>query len=338
MRAYLALGSNLGDREQFLRNALDAITERVDHSSVWETDPVGGPEGQGAFLNMVVALDTDKSPRELLEMCQSLEQAAGRVRTEHWGPRTLDADVIMVGDLVVDEPDLKVPHPLWEQRAFVVEPLREIAPAALAATLPSLDLTGIRKVPSLWGDFDMSVGPADTVAWFDGFPGPWAVAGGWAIELFVGHELRHHHDLEVMVARSDAPALLDQLAGWDLFFPSPGRFELWTSPPYPDEQHQLWAKRVPGGLWTLEILIEEINDGVAYFRKDPSIALPVDEVIVRSPDGIPYVAPHWQLLYKAWRPGRIRPRDEIDIAAAMPMLRDAQRSWLERVLPSHDEP
>jgi 2-amino-4-hydroxy-6-hydroxymethyldihydropteridine diphosphokinase len=149
MRAYLALGSNLGDREQHLRDAVGALPDRFDESSVWETDPVGGPSGQGAFLNMVVALETEKSPRELLELCQSLERAAGRVREEHWGPRTLDVDVILVGDLVVNEPDLVVPHPLWRERAFVVEPLREVADAALRAQLPTdLDASGIRKAKS----------------------------------------------------------------------------------------------------------------------------------------------------------------------------------------------
>ena len=145
-RAFIALGSNLGDREQHLRDAIGAIDERVDVSSVWETAPVGGPSGQGAFLNMVVAIETDKSPRELLEFAQSLERAAGRVREEHWGPRTLDVDVLFVGDLVVNEPDLVVPHPLWRERAFVVEPLREVAHPELLATLPTdLDTAGVRK-------------------------------------------------------------------------------------------------------------------------------------------------------------------------------------------------
>jgi 2-amino-4-hydroxy-6-hydroxymethyldihydropteridine diphosphokinase len=149
VRAYLALGSNLGDREQYLRDAINALPERVDESSVWETDAVGGPSGQGAFLNMVVALETSKSPRELLELAQSLERDAGRVRTEHWGPRTLDVDVLFVGDLHVDEPDLKVPHPLWRERAFVVEPLREVAHAELLARLPDLDTSGIRHIGPL---------------------------------------------------------------------------------------------------------------------------------------------------------------------------------------------
>lgn len=332
MRAYIALGSNLGDREQYLRDAIDAMPDRIDQSSVWETEPVGGPDNQGAFLNMVIALETTKSPRELLEVCRSLEAAAGRVRTEHWGPRTLDADVIMVGDLVVDEPDLVVPHPLWNQRAFVVEPLREVAPAALAARLPSLDTSGIWKAPSLWGDFDPTVGPAATVEWFAGWPGPWAVAGGWAIELFVGHEVRHHHDLEVIIARSDANRLRDQLVGWELYFPSPGGFEQWSDGPFPDDKHQLWAKRSAGGPWTLEILIENIEHGLLAYRRDPSVTMPIGEAIEHTADGIPYVAPHLQLGYKA---KGSRPRDEVDFAAALPLLNDAQRLWLERVLPSH---
>jgi 2-amino-4-hydroxy-6-hydroxymethyldihydropteridine diphosphokinase len=149
VRAYLGLGSNLGDREQFLREAIDSIDDRVDVSSVYETDPVGGPSGQGAFLNLVVALETQKSPRELLELCRRLERAAGRVREEHWGPRTLDVDVLLVGNLVVDEPDLVVPHPLWRERAFVVEPLREVADAALVESLPTVDPSGVRRLGPL---------------------------------------------------------------------------------------------------------------------------------------------------------------------------------------------
>ena len=335
MRAYLALGSNLGDRERYLRDALNAIDERVDQSSVWETDPVGGPDGQGAFLNMVVALETDKSPRELLELAQSLERAAGRVREEHWGPRTLDVDVLFVGDLVVNEPDLVVPHPLWDQRAFVVEPLREVADLELLERVPSLDTSGVRKAPSLWGEWDLSLRPADAANWFDGWPGPWAVAGGWAIELFVGRPVREHHDLDIAVARADADGLHEQLAGWELFFPSPAASVPWhAGAPLPDDEHQLWCRR--DGLWTHEILFEDIRDGVLHFRRDPSVTVPLDEAIQRTPGGIPYVAPHLQLLYKV--KARTQ-RDQIDRAAALPLLTDDQRAWLaaylRRVQPSH---
>lgn len=148
MRAYIALGSNLGDRREHLGRALDALPDLVARSHVYETEPVGGPAGQRPYLNMVVALDTERSARELLEVCQRLEAAAGRVRDERWGPRTLDADVLLVADEVIDEPDLVVPHPrLWE-RAFVVVPLVDVAPQ-FADRLLDLDPSGVRRVEDL---------------------------------------------------------------------------------------------------------------------------------------------------------------------------------------------
>ena len=127
MRAFLGLGSNLGDREALLRRAVEQLPDVVAVSPLYETDPVGGPE-QGAFLNLVVELDTERSPRQLLQLCQELEADAQRIRIERWGPRTLDVDVLLVGDLIVDEPDLVVPHPrLWERR-FVLAPLADLAP------------------------------------------------------------------------------------------------------------------------------------------------------------------------------------------------------------------
>ena len=127
MRAFLGLGSNLGDREALLRDAVASIPDLVAVSPVYETDPVGGPE-QGAFLNCVVELDTDRSPHELLALCQELEADAERVRIERWGPRTLDVDVLLVGDRTVAEPDLEVPHPRMWQRRFVLAPLADLAP------------------------------------------------------------------------------------------------------------------------------------------------------------------------------------------------------------------
>jgi 2-amino-4-hydroxy-6-hydroxymethyldihydropteridine diphosphokinase len=101
-------------------------------SPVYETDPVGGPPGQPPYLNVVVELSTDLGPRELLEAARRLEVEAGRVRAERFGPRTLDVDVLLVGNLEVDEPDLVVPHPrMWERR-FVVVPLSDLAPELVA--------------------------------------------------------------------------------------------------------------------------------------------------------------------------------------------------------------
>jgi 2-amino-4-hydroxy-6-hydroxymethyldihydropteridine diphosphokinase len=130
-RAFIGLGSNLGDRRATLRQALGALRAGGDVTAVsplYETEPVGGPEDQGPYLNVVVELASSDTPRELLERCQALEEAAQRVRTVRWGPRTLDADVLLVGDLTVDEPDLVVPHSrMWERR-FVLQPLADLAP------------------------------------------------------------------------------------------------------------------------------------------------------------------------------------------------------------------
>jgi 2-amino-4-hydroxy-6-hydroxymethyldihydropteridine diphosphokinase len=132
-RAYFGIGSNLGDRLGYLQLAVDELAAApgvrvVGVSPVYETAPVGGPE-QPDFLNAVVAVDTATSAHDLLALAQRIEQAAERVRTVRWGPRTLDVDVLLVGDEHVDDPDLVVPHPRLAERAFVVVPLADLDPA-----------------------------------------------------------------------------------------------------------------------------------------------------------------------------------------------------------------
>ncbi|MDE3085854.1 MAG: 2-amino-4-hydroxy-6-hydroxymethyldihydropteridine diphosphokinase [Acidobacteriota bacterium] len=137
MRAFLGLGANLGDRRATLRLAVAALPDLVAVSPVYETEPVGGPPGQPPYLNLVARLDTDRSPRQLLELARALEEAAGRVRGVRHGPRTLDVDVLLVGDLTVEEPDLVVPHPrMWERR-FVLAPLADLAPELVPPALLS---------------------------------------------------------------------------------------------------------------------------------------------------------------------------------------------------------
>ena len=124
-RAFVALGSNLGDRMAYLQNAVDGFDDVDAVSDVYETKPVGGPE-QGPYLNMVVRLQTSASPRELLRRCRDSELAAGRVRVVRWGPRTLDADLLWIDGEQVDEPDLVVPHPRMYERDFVLVPLADV--------------------------------------------------------------------------------------------------------------------------------------------------------------------------------------------------------------------
>jgi 2-amino-4-hydroxy-6-hydroxymethyldihydropteridine diphosphokinase len=131
-RAYVGIGSNLGDRLGYLQLAVDELAahagiEVVDVSRVYETAPVGGPP-QDAYLNAVVAIDTDLDPFDLLRECQRIEARAERVRAERWGPRTLDLDVLLIDGCRLDDPTLTLPHPRMGERGFVLAPLRDVAP------------------------------------------------------------------------------------------------------------------------------------------------------------------------------------------------------------------
>jgi 2-amino-4-hydroxy-6-hydroxymethyldihydropteridine diphosphokinase len=160
--AYIALGSNLGDRRRFLDQALQLLREqprvtvgRV--SSYHETEPVGGPPGQGPYLNAAAELQTDLPPRDLLRLLLEVETRLGRVRQERFGPRTIDLDLLLYGDVMSDEAELTLPHPRMHERLFVLRPLAEIAPRArhprLGLTVremldrqkpPGRELTGLR--------------------------------------------------------------------------------------------------------------------------------------------------------------------------------------------------
>jgi 2-amino-4-hydroxy-6-hydroxymethyldihydropteridine diphosphokinase len=154
-RAFLALGSNLGDRAGLLRAAVDGLRARADVqvvgvSPVYETDPVGGPE-QGAFLNLVVEVQTEVGARGLLGVAGALEAEAERVRVERWGPRTLDVDVLWVEGDEVDEPDLQVPHPRMRVRRFVLAPLADLAPDLVTAAEVDAAEGEVRRLGPLEG-------------------------------------------------------------------------------------------------------------------------------------------------------------------------------------------
>jgi 2-amino-4-hydroxy-6-hydroxymethyldihydropteridine diphosphokinase len=130
--SYLSVGSNLGDRATNLRTAvaqLEAAGRLLAVSAIYETQPVDVPN-QPWFLNCVAAIATDLTPRELLAALLRVEAMMGRLRMSEKGPRKIDIDIVLYGDCVVDEPDLKIPHPAMHLRRFVLEPLAEIAPDA----------------------------------------------------------------------------------------------------------------------------------------------------------------------------------------------------------------
>jgi len=129
---YLSLGSNVGDREAQLREAvrrLGSLGRVQSLSSIYETEPVEFT-AQPLFLNCVVALETSSTPAHLIEQLLAIEQAMGRERIQKKGPRAIDLDILLMGSEVVNTPDLTIPHPAMEKRRFVLQPLAEIAPQA----------------------------------------------------------------------------------------------------------------------------------------------------------------------------------------------------------------
>jgi 2-amino-4-hydroxy-6-hydroxymethyldihydropteridine diphosphokinase len=157
---YLSLGSNLGDREANLRAAIERLAELgevMSVSSVYETEPVELAR-QPWFLNCVVALQTEKMPKQFLAALQGIEKAMGRQRTQPKGPRVIDVDILLFGNSIVDTAGLTIPHPALHQRRFVLEPLAEIAPEQrhpvfkrtireLSDALPA-GPPAVRKIPS----------------------------------------------------------------------------------------------------------------------------------------------------------------------------------------------
>jgi 2-amino-4-hydroxy-6-hydroxymethyldihydropteridine diphosphokinase len=172
-RAVLALGSNLGERNDTLTEAVADLVDRPEVrllavSPVVQTKAVGGPAGQPDFLNMVISVETSLEPLELLKHCQAVENKHLRVREVHWGPRTLDVDIIVYGDLESSDPVLTLPHPRAAERAFVLYPWSVIEPSAT--------LNGVRvgELAAKAADYP-DLTPFDGFGDFDGVPTAGAV-------------------------------------------------------------------------------------------------------------------------------------------------------------------
>ena len=163
-RAFLGLGGNLDHplnnfRRARISLATHELVDVVASSALYRTPPIGGPEGQPDFLNAVVEIHTGLLPLELLQLCWQIEDSAGRVRDLHWGPRTLDIDLLLIDELILETPVLTLPHPRMHQRHFVLLPLNDMAPQVkhpiLHETVNNLlnalpEVEGITRINDTW--------------------------------------------------------------------------------------------------------------------------------------------------------------------------------------------
>lgn len=157
-KVFLSLGSNIGDKKAYLESALNKLnqlpkTQVTSVSPFYET-AAWGKTDQDVFLNLCCELETGLPAQELLVNCQQIEKDLDRVRHEHWGPRTIDIDILLYGDDHINEENLKVPHPYMTERAFVLVPLHDIAPTldicgkSITSYLKKLNLEEVRKLQS----------------------------------------------------------------------------------------------------------------------------------------------------------------------------------------------
>ena len=168
------------------------------------------------------------------------------------------------------------------------------------------------------------ISPTEVPALFIEYPGRWAIAGGWAIDLYLGRQTREHGDVDIQIDRRDIGFLHQALPGWLLYL-AHGDLTLWQeNDPIPAGIDNLWC-RLPGGPWRFQLMLGPFTDTEWQFRRDPEIAGPIASfTIVR--DGIPVVAPEIQLLYKSRSP--ILDKDQHDFVHALPYLGKARQSWL----------
>ncbi|MBH5338073.1 amino acid transporter [Streptomyces pactum] len=168
---------------------------------------------------------------------------------------------------------------------------------------------------------------ADVVRWFAPLDGRWWVAGGVAIELAVGHRLRGHGDIDVLMLRRDQAAAQRVLAGWEWWCADPpGRLRPWApGEVLPVGVHDIWCRPGPDEPWRVQLMLDESDGPDWTSRRDVRVRRPVRDLGARTADGTPYLVPEVQLYYKARSP---RPKDETDFEAVLPVLSAPQRRWL----------
>jgi hypothetical protein len=173
--------------------------------------------------------------------------------------------------------------------------------------------------------------PADIALLFKDLSAWWAVAGGWAIDCFIGSETRTHADLDIAVLRRDAQRIRQHLVGWDLHVvASPGRLEEWNGSLHDKSDNQLWCRPSPTEPWAFELLFNDSRGRDWLFRRNHSIRKPLDAIAGRT-QNIPYLIPEIVLLFKA---KTASPTDETDLHSCLPLLSDGGRTWLREAIES----
>ncbi|NVB83673.1 MAG: amino acid transporter, partial [Kofleriaceae bacterium] len=154
----------------------------------------------------------------------------------------------------------------------------------------------------------------------------WWIAGGVAIDLFVGRHTRPHEDIDVQILRGSETAVARQLAGWELYTAKEGRLTSWS---IDDNAHVIWCRPTATAPWALELLVADIVDNRWTYRRDHRVSRSIEELGDRTGEGVPFLRPEIQLLYKS---KRVRTKDEADFRVALPLLGDPARAWLRDAL------
>jgi hypothetical protein len=183
--------------------------------------------------------------------------------------------------------------------------------------------------PSSWEPLSVTA----TVDAFSGAPFRWWLSGGRALELHLGRSWRDHHDTDVGITRPEAAAIRSVLADWDIYVAAAGQLEPWSGDDLEAARHQnnLWCRHDVDGPWLLDVTIGEGDDEVWIYRRDPSIRFAWTDAVLQSPEGVPYLAPELQLLFKS---RDRREKDDIDAREVIPQLETARRDRLALLLPT----
>ena len=187
-------------------------------------------------------------------------------------------------------------------------------------------MTAERSSLGVWA----TVSPACAAGLLSSVQVPWWVAGGWALDLFLGADSRPHQDLDIGILRRDLQEVLGVFGGWEVFAAKDGALEPLNPGTRPrHDVHSLWCRPNAAAPWTLELMLDESEDEMWLFRRAPEVRCPLSEIVRFSSLGVPYLAPEIQLLYKA---EGLRERDAVDFNRTLPRLDVDQRDWLLRTL------